>query len=109
MKQDKYLLWAPSNQLTTTFVDNLAGVIVTNAEAKLCLTMKLHRCFKFYTENLSNSMKYKTPCQIASNYLVNQVLAIHKMNASKLLKYIRDVKWLCITGLEDFGESNHSV
>jgi len=31
------------------------------------------------------------------------------MNAGKLLKYIRDIKSLCITGQEDFGESSHSV
>jgi len=109
MKQDKLLLQAPSDELTKTFVENLAGVIITNAKAKLCLRMKLHRGFKNCTENFSNYMKCKTACQIASNNLVNQVLTIRKMNAGKLLKYIRHVNSLCTTGLEDFGESNHSV
>ena len=78
MKRDNYLLRAPNDELIKTYVESLAGVLLKHAELKICLTMKLHGCFKQYTKNLSNRVISKTACRIASNNLIHQVLAVRK-------------------------------
>jgi len=45
---------------------------------------------------------------LASSNLVHEILAIHKLNAGKFLKYVRNVNSLCITDKSDFGDPSHS-
>jgi len=50
-----------------------------------------------------------TACRLASRNLVHHVLELHKLNAGKFIKHVRDVNALTIDSVTDFGDKQHSV
>ena len=80
-----------------------------NPEVKVCLTLKLCKQFKCYTEKLNNKMKSKTACRLAAKNLVHQILSLRKSNAGKFLKHVREVNSLSINDKSEFGDPSHSV
>ena len=82
---------------------------MSNADVKLCLTMKLCKQFSSYTKKLSNKMKAKTACRLAAKNIVHEVLSLRKSNAGKFLKHVRLIKSLTINSKSDFGDTFHST
>ena len=70
--------------------------------------MKLNKLFNSYTKTLTNKIKSKVACRLASSHLVQEILAIRKFNAGKFLKHFREVNSLCIADKSDFGDPSHS-
>ena len=108
MKRDKYVLSHPNEGQIKCFVEGLSNKLMCNIDIKLCLTMKLDQQFNSYTDTLTNKVKAKVACELASTNLVNEILAIRKLNAGKFLKHVRDINSLCISNKSDFGEPSHS-
>ena len=107
-KRELYVLRPPNETTIHSYVDDLIGNLMRNPEIKLCLTMKLNKMFNSYTKTLTNKMKSKVACRLASSHLVHEILTIRKFNAGKFLKYVREVNSLCISDKSDFGDPSHS-
>ena len=102
------MLRPPNETTVKSYVDDLIGNLIRNPEITLCLTMKLNKMFNSYTKTLTNKMKSKVACRLASSHLVHEILTIRKFNAGKFLKYVREVNSLCISDKSDFGDPSHS-
>ena len=102
-------LRAPNEGLIKSYVEGLLDEFMYNPEVKLCLTLKLCKQFRTYTEKLSNKMKAKTACRLAAKNLVHTILTLRKTNAGKFLKHVREVNCLDINDKSDFGDPLHSV
>ena len=74
VKRDKYVLCHPKEGLIKAYAEGLLNKLLCNAEIKLCLTMKLNKLFKSYTKTLTNKMKSKLACRLASKHLVHEIL-----------------------------------
>ena len=107
-KRELYVLRPPSETTVKSYVDDLIGNLMCNPEIKLCLTMKLNKLFNSYTKTLTNKIKSKVACRLASSHLVHEILTIRKFNAGKFLKYVREVNSLCISDKSDFSDPSHS-
>ena len=71
-----------------SFVEGLISQSICNPEVKLSLILQLCKQFKSYTEKLSNKLKSKTACRLATKNLVHQILTLRKANAGKFLKCV---------------------
>ena len=69
--------------------------------------MKLNKLFNSYTKTLTNKMKSKVACHLASSHLVHEIQVIRKFNGGKFLKHVREVNSLCIADKSDFGDPSH--
>ena len=100
---------APNEGLIKSYVEGLLDEFMCNPEVKLCLTLKLCKQFRTYTEKLSNNVKAKTACRLAAENLVHTIPTLRKTNAGKFLKHVREINCLDINDKADFGDPLHSV
>ena len=108
-KRKEYALRPPNEIQVKSNVEGLLVEFMGNPEIKLRLTLKLCKQFPSYTEKLSNKMKAKTACRLATRNLVHDILSLRKTNAGKFLKHVREVNSLTIDSKTEFGDPSHST
>ena len=72
----KYVLSHPNEGQIKCFVEGLSNKLMCNIDIKLRLTIKLDQQFNSNAETLTNKLKAKVACELASTNLVNEILAI---------------------------------